>query len=194
MCIIRTNCRISLLWTILPRITRIKRHSLLTRCDKIAKKKLFSALFRVCKWFTRTSITRLTRINSCQCNLHHAISAGLDSYELTRLHWYKLIPVSVCATQKCSVLVSLKDIWKFRIQMRRNAMIECTTTCNSIQCMNCPSLHWRKWPRHAGEAMCSVHQTDTTFVIPTISKRIDRNASCHMNIGSYLIRLNEHGR
>jgi len=39
----------------------------------------------------------MTRMNSCQCNLHHAISAVLDSYELTRVYSYELIRVSVRA-------------------------------------------------------------------------------------------------
>ena len=49
------------------------------------------------EWFTRTSTTRMTRMNSCQCNLHHAISAVLDSYELTRVYSYESIRVSVRA-------------------------------------------------------------------------------------------------
>jgi len=36
-------------------------------------------------------------MNSCQCNLHHAISAVLDLYELTRVYSDELIRVSVRA-------------------------------------------------------------------------------------------------
>ena len=57
------------------------------------------------KWFTRTSITRRTQMNSCQSNLHHAISAVLDSYKLTRVYSYELIPDSV------RIRVSIADVF-----------------------------------------------------------------------------------
>jgi len=44
-------------------------------------------------------------MNSCQSNLHHAISAVLDSYKLTRVYSYELIPDSV------RIRVSIADVF-----------------------------------------------------------------------------------
>ena len=66
-----------------------------TLCQFVRMKSFAKACFG--ERCTRTSTTRLTRMNSCQCNLHHATSAVLDSYELTRVYSYELIRVSVRA-------------------------------------------------------------------------------------------------
>jgi len=63
--------------------------------------------------FSCTSITRLTRMNSCQCNLHHAISAVLELYELTRVYSDELIRVSVCAPPPSSLCIFVQNFWRF---------------------------------------------------------------------------------
>jgi len=65
-----------------------------TLCQFVQMKSFAKACFG--EWFTRMSMTRLTRMNSCQCTLHRDISAVLDSYELTRMYSYEWI-VLMCA-------------------------------------------------------------------------------------------------
>ena len=53
-------------------------------------------------------------MNSCQCNLHHAISAVLDLYELTRVYSDELIRVSVRAPHQFVMYFRTEflEIWK----------------------------------------------------------------------------------
>ena len=53
-------------------------------------------------------------MNSCQCNLHHAISAVLDLYELTRVYSDELIRVSVRAPPQFVMYFRTEflEIWK----------------------------------------------------------------------------------